>query len=262
MADEAEETSALVPATGGSLDASTREAVYQEGYLALAVVEDGQPVPMEALDQLATGISTASRNSAWWLGDLLAYAAEHYGDEWHQLVDNVGHTTGEIMDRVETATIFPAKDRLIPTADGPGLTWAQHRLFQKVYADASTRRKTKQLMKKAASSGWSDDDIRDAVRNLTAIEVSATEGEGGDEAEAKSTIFHLAVRVPASQGPEAMKLLEGMEKAAADPLINAGIQVTEVRHRISGVVPPSEPKRRGRPPKAKAEPVEVEGFEE
>lgn len=255
----------LVLRTSGlELDQAQTDAAFQEGYLALAVLEDGKVIPIEALDRMAGSISTLSRNSPWWLGDLLAYAAEHYGDDWHQLVDNVGHTTGEIMDRVEVAETFAPKDRLIAGDDSPGLTWAQHRMFLKPFAEKGTRTKTKKLMKKAADSGWSDDEIRESVRELTAIEVTAT--EEGSEGEAKSTVFHVAIRVPAADGPAAMKLLEGVEKAAADPLINAGIQVDEVRHRISGVVPPSEPKRRGRPPKAKPEPeetvVEPEGSEE
>ena len=226
--------------------------MFQEGYLALAAIEDGHEVPMETLDELSGRISTVSRNSPWWLGDLLAYAADHYGDDWHQLVDNVGHTLPEILDRVDVASTFPAKDRLIPTEGAPGLTWDQHKLFMKVYADKSTRTKTKKLMKKAADSGWGADEIRDAVRNLVAIETTATEAVG-DEVEAKSTIFHVAIRVPASEGPQAMAMLEGLEKAAADPLIQAGIHVTEVRSRVSGVVPPSEPKKRGRPRKVQPE---------
>lgn len=250
------DTTTLVPAGSSSLDQGQREAVFQEGYLALAVVEDGQQIPMEVLDDLAGGISAVSRNSPWWLGDLLAYAAEHYGDDWHALVDNVGHTLPEILDRVEIASIFQRKDRLTPTEDSPGLTWQQHRLFSKVFTDKTTRPRAKKLMKKAADSGWSDDEIRDAVRNLAVIETTATETTD-PEGEAKSTIFHVAVRVPASEGPAAMVLLEGMEKGAADPLINAGIHVTEVRHRISGVVPASEPKKRGRPRKNPV-PVEAE----
>lgn len=259
MADGVEETGTLVPAAASVLDVETRTAVFQEGYLALAVLGDGA-IPMEVLDELAGSVSSLSRNAPWWLGDILAHASEHYGDDWHALVDNVGHTLGEILDRVEIASTFPPKDRLIPTNDSPGLTWEQHRLFARVYADKGTRTKAKRLMKKAADSGWGADEIRDAVRNLTAIEATAKEEGVDDPNEAKSTVFTVAIRVPASEGPAAMKLLEGVEKAAADPLIEAGIHVTDVRHRISGVVPPSEPKRRGRPPKAK--PVEAEATEE
>lgn len=264
MTDTMEETgTALEPVATSALDFD-RDALFQEGYLALAVITPGEVVPMETLEELAGSVSTLSRNSPWWLGDLLVYAAQNYGDDWHQLVDNLGHTGPEIMDRVEVAETFPAKDRMVPTENTPGLTWAQHRLFAKPYQDKRLRNRVKKLMKKAADGGWDDETIRTEVRQLAAVEATAKEEGEGSADEAKSTILTLAVRVAAEHGAEAVALTDGMEKVLSDLLIEAGIPVTEVRHRVSGVVPqsaePAEPKRRGRPPKRP--PVEAEATEE
>ncbi|MDH5291786.1 MAG: hypothetical protein OEY41_17465 [Acidimicrobiia bacterium] len=259
MSDTMEETgSALVPAAMSTLDID-REALFQEGYLALAAIAPGEVVPMEALEELAGSVSTLSRNSPWWLGDLLVYAAQNYGDDWHQLVDNLGHTSAEIMDRVEVAETFAPKDRLTPTDRAPGLTWVQHRLFTKPYQDKALRNRTKKLMKKAADGGWDDEQIRIEVRQLTTVETTAKEDENGAGDESRSTVLTLAVRVSAENGAEAVALLDGMEKVLSDMLIEAGVPVSEVRHRVSGVVPPSNepPKRRGRPPKDRS--AEVEG---
>lgn len=261
MTDTMEEPGTeLEPVTGGGIVEYDPTAVFQEGFLALAAITPGEVVPMATLEELAGRVSTLSRNSPWWLGDLLVYAAQNFGDDWHQLVDGIGHTHAEIMDRVELAEVFPGKERLIPTDNSPGLTWAQHKLFARAYVERGLKTKVKKLMKRAAEQGWDDDEIRAQVKELTVVDTTAK--EDGEHDEAKSTILTLAVRVPADQGADAVAELDGMEKVLADMLIERGILVSEVRHRVSGVVPPSNepPKKRGRP-KKNPEPAETEEAE-
>lgn len=228
---------ALVPTAGRDLEELDITPVFQEGFLTLAPLEqDGAVVAFAELDQLTSRVSGLSRNSKWWLGDLYCYASEHYGDEWHQLTDDMGHTVSELMEISYMAALFAPEKRLVPTEGQPGLTWNQHKLFAKFY-EGNTR-KAMALMKKAAKQGWDDSVIRDEIRKATSVEVEAKEVD--NDRKAPSTKVTFAILVPAEQGGQAVQLVEEAEANLTELLKAHGLDLVSITHRVSGSVPTKE----------------------
>lgn len=225
----------LAPAR--DLEAVDITPVFQEGFLALeplaASLEGSGPLPMAELDQLASRMNSLSRNSKWWLGDLLVYAATYWGEEWAQLTDEIGHTPAEVADMVYMAELFEPKKRLIPIEGAPGLTWTQHKLFAKFYEQ--NPRKAMQVMKRAAKGRWDDGKIRDEIKAATTVETTAE--EAGSKKAATATTFTFSITVAAEEAGKAQELIETAQKAAVQVVVDAGITVTSASSRASGKVP-------------------------
>lgn len=236
--------SGLVAAEARDLEAIDVGPVMQEGYLALAYLEDDGPLAMLELGQLASRLSSASRNSPWWYADLLVYAAENYGDLWYQLVDDIGHTADQISELVYVGTLFAPTDRLIPAEDEPGLTFSQHGMFVALWE--KDKKAAAKMMKAAAVGNWTSREIRQKVKEALNPAIEAREADLGDdegdgpETSSKSathTTFTFSITVAGEDADQASELIEEAGKAAARVLSDAGVGISSISNRVSGKVP-------------------------
>jgi hypothetical protein len=226
-------------------------AVYEEGKLNLAVLEqDGVPLSMGEIGQLTERIQSLNRSSPWWLGDALAYAAKHWGDDWFQLVDDSGHDPEEIGEISLIAAMFPPEKRFIPTANSPGLTWRQHSYFAKWYE--LEPRKAYASMKKAATQRWNNQKIREVARAATVLNVR---GEQIDPAARTTTSLTFTVTVEKEDAATARTMLSEVQRSAEQVLVSAGVRVSSTSSKVSGAIEPELKGRRVAGKKATAGPM-------
>ena len=82
---------------------------------ALLLADEGGPLPFDDFDDICKRIAAVDDGAEWWVGDLVIYGEEHYGDDFYNraiLNDRYGFDT--LQNRKRVALKFPPPRRVYP----------------------------------------------------------------------------------------------------------------------------------------------------
>lgn len=228
-------------ATGAAVAVKTegltvnRETLFQEGFLDLksVQVDPKTPLSMDQLNAIAVPVSASERNARWWHGDLLVYAEDHYNELAYQLADARGQDPKYISQFRWVARVFPPNERMIPNEKKLGLTWTHHRTLATLWE--KDKALGKKVAKDAIAKGMSVEDLKKAIKEATAIEVTGEKVESEAPAANTSTIM-MSVSVPKEHAAGAKKIIDEIQKSTLVRLKSDGITATAANVSVKGAV--------------------------
>lgn len=118
---------------------------------ALNLTED---LPYDKAELIAVYFGEMSRHLSWWVGDLLVYAEEHYGEQFAQLAASTGLSEQALLRRVYVCRNVPPQRRRA------GLPFSVHMAVASLGAKEQTK-----WLKRADEGQWSAQELRTRMKS-------------------------------------------------------------------------------------------------
>lgn len=130
---------------------------------------DDPELGLDRYEELLRAAGAVKNASSFWIGDLVNFGERRYGERYAQAIDATGLRYGTIANYAYVCS------RVAPSRRIPILSFAHHEAVAKLEPAEQS-----EWLQKAAGSGWSRDELRDAMRDAGRLQQKPPEPPPGE----------------------------------------------------------------------------------